>query len=362
MPTRRGVLAALLAASAVPRLGWAEAGSPDFLACAKEPDGSFALHGLRGDGSEAFALPLPARGHAGAGHPSEALAVVFARRPGAYALVLDCARGTLRRTLSPPPGRQLNGHGAFLAGGAVLATSEQVAETSEGVVGLWDAADGFRRMGEVPTGGLGPHEVRLLPDGRTLLVANGGIATDPGDRTKLNLATMRPSLATLDPLGGGAAEVTELDAGLRRLSIRHLAVRPDGLAAFAMQWEGEPAATVPLLGLRAPSGALALAEAPEAEAMLMRGYAGSVAWSGEGTEVAITSPRGGRVQRFDAGGAFLGAFARPEVCGVAPLPDGFLLSDGLGGLVALGALGAPGAEARPLAARPSLWDNHVVAL
>lgn len=357
MPTRRGFLAALLAGASMPSLGWAEAGSPDFLACAREPDGSFALHGLRGDGSEAFRLPLPARGHAGAGHPGEALAVVFARRPGAYARVLDCARGVVRRTLAPPEGRQFNGHGAFLAGGAVLATSEQVAETSEGVVGLWDVEAGFARMGEVPTGGLGPHDMRLMPDGRTLLVANGGIATDPADRTKLNLDSMRPGLATLDPLAGGAAEVVELGAGLRRLSIRHLAVRADGLAGFAMQWEGEAGAPVPLLGLRAPDGALRLAEAPEAEALLMRGYAGSVAWSGDGAEVAITSPKGGRVQRFDAGGAFLGSVSRPEACGIAPLGEGFLVSDGLGGLLAL-----RGGALEPLGAGASAWDNHVVAL
>ena len=54
-----------------------------------------------------------------------------------------------------------------------------------------------------------------------------------------------------------------------------------------------------------------------------------------GTEAAITSPKGGRPQRFDAAGAFLGHVSCPEVCGVAPLGQGFLLSDGLGGLVAL---------------------------
>ena len=89
----------------------------------------------------------------------------------------------------------------------------------------------------------------------------------------------------------------------------------------------------------------------------MRGYAGSVAWNGAGTEVAITSPRGGRVQRFDAGGRFVGSLARPEVCGVAPLGRGFLLSDGLGGLIAADAEGA-----RPLARAEVAWDNHVVAL
>jgi hypothetical protein len=238
----------------------------------------------------------------------------------------------------------------------VLATSEQDAATSEGFVGLWDVAGGYSRIGEVPTGGLGPHDLKLLPSG-VVLVANGGIATDGSDRTKLNIPTMRPSLALLDPLGGGAVEITELDPDLHQASIRHLALRADGTVAFAMQWEGDPERLVPLLGLRSPEGTVTLAEAPEPEARLMQGYAGSVAWNGGDTEVAITSPKGGRAQRFDAAGTFLGHVLRPEVCGVAPLGEGFLLSDGLGGLVAV-----EGAEVRPLSRVAVAWDNHLFAL
>src|SRR5918997_3002290 len=102
MATRRGFLASLLAAVSLPALSWAEAGSPTHLACAGDPDGTFSLHGLREDGSEAFRIRLPARGHAGCGHPTEALAVAFARRPGTYALALDCARGVVRNRLAPP--------------------------------------------------------------------------------------------------------------------------------------------------------------------------------------------------------------------------------------------------------------------
>ena len=356
MPSRRGFLATLLACASLPALGWAEAGHPVVLGCAGSADGIFSLHGLRGDGSEAFRLPLPARGHAGAAHPTEALAVVFARRPGTYALVLDCVRGTLRYRVTPPEGRHFNGHGAFLAGGAVLATSEQHAATSEGFVGLWDVASGYSRIGEVPTGGLGPHDLKLLPSS-LVLVANGGIATDPSDRTKLNIPTMRSNLGLLDPLGDGTVEVTDLDPDLHQASIRHLALRADGSVAFAMQWEGDPERLVPLLGLRSPEGTITLAQAPEPDARLMKGYAGSVAWNGAGTEVAITSPRGGRAQRFDATGTFLGHVVRPEVCGVAPLGDGFLLSDGLGGLVAV-----EGEEARPLSRAGVAWDNHLFAL
>jgi len=356
MTTRRGFLVSLLAAASLPTLGWADAGSPTHLACAGDPDGSFSLHGLRSDGSEAFRIALPARGHAGCGHPTEALAVAFARRPGTYALAVDCARGIVRHRLTSPEGRAFNGHGAFIAGGSVLVTSEQDSVTSDGYVGIWDVEAGFRRMGDVPTGGVGPHDLKLMPSG-LVVVANGGIATDPTDRTKLNIGSMRPNLAMLDPLANGAAEVAELDSALHQLSIRHLALNANGVVAFAMQWEGRPEELVPLLGFRSPDGTLTLAEVPEAEAQLMKGYAGSVAWNGAGTEAAITSPKGGRVQHFDSAGQFIGSLARPEVCGVAPTDDGLLLSDGLGGLVSITSRGA-----RPLARAEVAWDNHLVRI
>jgi len=355
MTTRRHFLAALLAAGAAPTLTWADAGGPAFLACAKEPDGGFALFGVSAAGADTFRIPLPARGHAGAGHPVRPEAVAFARRPGTYALVIDCVAGRVLHRLEPPEGRQFNGHGMFLDGGRWLLTSEQMAETSEGRLGLWDVGAGYRRAGEMASGGIGPHEILPMPDGATIAVANGGIATAPDDRTKLNIATMRPNLAYVST-DGTLLERVETGEGLRRNSIRHLAVRGDGLLAFAMQWEGAGVAP-PLLGLHRRGAAWRPAEAPGPEAAAMQGYAGSVAWNGAGTEVAITSPRGGRVHRFDPEGRFLGAVRRADVCGVAPREAGFLLTDGLGGVLSL-----DGARAAPLGLRGRAWDNHVVTL
>ncbi len=356
MTTRRGFIASLLAAGAAPRLGWAAAGSPSFLAAAREPDGSFSLHGLDTDGVSTFRVPLPARGHAGAGHPHRAEAVAFARRPGAYALVVDCARGDVLHRLSPPEGRQFNGHGVFSADGTALFTSEQRSDTSEGVVGVWDTGAGYNRYDEFPSGGIGPHDLRLMPGGETLVIANGGIATDPTDRRKLNLPTMRPNLAYLS-LSGSIRDLVELENDLRQNSIRHLAVRHDGLVVFAMQWEGEPGAATPLLGLHRMGEAPNLAQAPLADELAMQGYAGSVAFSGDGREVAITSPRGGRLHRFADDGAFLEALSRADICGLAPLGHGYLASDGLGGLISIGADGP-----HPLARLECAWDNHIVSL
>lgn len=356
MTTRRGFLATLLAASATPQLGWAAVGSPAYLAAAQERDGSFALLGLTLDGAETFRVPLPARGHAGAGHPARAEAVAFARRPGAYALVIDCTTGAVLFRLTPPEGRQFNGHGVFAEAGAVLVTSEQDDASSAGVLGLWDVAAGYRRMGEVASGGIGPHDVRLMPDGATLVVANGGIATDPTDRTKLNLDTMRPNLSYLG-LDGSLRDQVELEPELWRNSIRHLAVRPDGLVGFAMQWEGEPGAAPPLLGLHRQGTPPMLASAPLGDELAMQGYAGSIAFSGDREEVAITSPRGGRLHRFSATGDFLGAVSRADVCGLAAGQEGFVASDGLGGLIAVAAHGV-----HPLAVTDRAWDNHLVSI
>jgi hypothetical protein len=352
MPTRRSLIAGL-AATLLPGAGWAAAGSPAWLACARAADGNFALFGLRADGGIAFDIALPARGHAGARHPALPVAVVMARRPGRFALILDCATGATLARLAAPDGLHFNGHAVFAQGGAVLVTTEQVADSSEGRLGLWDSTT-WQRIGAWSTGGLGPHEVLALP-GNRLAVANGGIATDPADRRKLNLDSMRPSLVVLDG-AGHLADRLELPQALRRNSIRHIAAQGDRIA-LAMQWEGDPAEPVPLLGLWTPGKDFRLCLAPDTP--MMQGYAGSVAWSRDGTRVAISSPRGGRVQVFGQDGTHQDSLIRPDLCGLAPGPcdAGFLASDGAGGLIVI----APGSTA--LLARHGLaWDNHIIGL
>lgn len=356
MTSRRAFLASLVAATTAPRLGWAAVGDPSYISAARAPDGSYILAGLDTAGGEVFRLPLPARGHAGAAHPHRAEAVAFARRPGAYALVIDVGLGKVRHVLAPPDGRQFNGHGVYVDDGATLLTVEQMAEGSAGRIGVWDVEAGYRRVGEFASHGIGPHDLRLMPDGQTLVVANGGIQTDPTDRTKLNISTMQPHLAYLTRAGDLLEEV-RLDDELYQNSIRHLAVRDDGLVGFAMQLEGAPGMAWPLLGLHRRGETALLAEAPLADELAMKGYAGSIAFSADGSEIAITSPRGGRLHRFTPDGSFLGAHGREDVCGLAAHPEGLAATDGFGGLIAIGRDGA-----RPLARFDLAWDNHIVAL
>lgn len=351
---RRHFLGALLASGAMPAVSWADAGSPAFVAAAQEKDGGFALFGLSEHGEDLFRIPLPARGHAAAAHPHAPEAVAFARRPGTFALVIDCVTGKVAHTLDSPEGRHFYGHGAFLQDGALLCTTENDITTGEGVIGLWSRAEGYRRVGELRSGGIGPHELIRLP-GDVLAVANGGILTDPtqGDgREKLNIDTMKPNLAyvTLD----GVQEIVELDPDLHKNSIRHLATNGETVA-FAMQWEGELPDPVPLLGLHKRGQAPILASADLAEQLAMEGYAGSVALQDD--TVALTSPRGGRVHLFGLDGSFRESLKRTDLCGVAAGPLGLMATDGLGGLWSITAEGL-----QPQGKADHAWDNHLVRI
>ncbi|MEX2520083.1 MAG: DUF1513 domain-containing protein [Paracoccaceae bacterium] len=356
MPTRRGFLASLAAISAAPAPSWADASAPDYLAAAQVRDGSYRLYGLDAAGAPVFWLELPDRGHAAAAHPTRPEAVAFARRPGDYAIVLDCARGEQVASLTAPEGRHFYGHGAFSEDGALLYTAENDFDAGLGRVGIWSVDEGYRRVGEFGSGGVGPHDIVRMPGGGALVVANGGIATHPDTgRAKLNLPTMKPNLTYLDA-DGDILEVVEAAESARLNSIRHLAVRPDGLVAFAMQWEGDIAAAPPLLGLHRRGSAAAYLVADGDGWRDMRGYAGSVAFSGDGALVAITSPEGGAAQVFDVEtGALSAAYRIADVCGVAPADDHFLFSSG-SGWIGDARRGGGGDETLPA------WDNHLVTI
>ncbi|SEL22394.1 DUF1513 domain-containing protein [Pacificibacter marinus] len=359
MTTRRNFLIGALAASMVPQLSWADAGSPAYLGAAKDESGQFALYGLSATSDIVFRVDLPGRGHAAAAHPTRPEAVAFARRPGTYALVVDCANGQVKHSLQAPKGRHFMGHGVFMRGGDILVTTENNYADRKGCLGLWQRSKDYARIGEVDSHGIGPHDIRMLSDG-TFVIANGGIFTHPDQgegRDKLNLDTMRPSLAYLTA-DFTLSEQHFLFDDLHHASIRHLAVHDDGLVGFAMQWQGDPFDSVPLIGLhRRGDAAPLLMEAPLGQQMSMHAYASSIAFNGAGTELAITSSKGGRLHRFALDGQFVGAAARTDLSGLAPYETGYLGSDGFGALLAFDP------DARVLNSVAGLsWDNHLVSL
>ncbi|WP_299555337.1 DUF1513 domain-containing protein [uncultured Tateyamaria sp.] len=352
MANRRSFIAGCFAAGLAPKTSWADVGDPAFLSAGMTRGGSYVLCGLTSDGQIAFQRPLPSRGHAAAAQPKRAEAVAFARRPGTFAIVLDCATGLENARLTAPPGQHFYGHGAFSADGDLLFTTENDFEAAKGIIGVWDTRNGYKRIGEFASGGIGPHDIKMMPDGKMLVIANGGVETHPETgRSKLNIPTMWPNLTYLD-LDGQIADQVELDAEFRKNSIRHLAVAHDGTVAFAMQWQGDVSDRVPLLGTHKRGFGWRVSNASDFEGM--QGYLGSIAASGR--RLAVTSPRGGALLEFDAHELTLRRqYEIEDVCGVAPAHNGFTCTTGLGVVM------APSGS-NPQKPHSIRWDNHLVAI
>ncbi len=304
-------------------------------------------------------IPLPGRGHDIVLSPNGQQVVVLARRPDRFALVVELRSGDVLHHLTASAGHHFYGHGCFSADGTLFYTSENHYDTGEGVIGVRDARRSFDLVGHFPSDGIGPHEVLLMPDGRTLAVANGGIRTHPDTgRSKLNLETMAPSLTLLDSITGRLTSRHSLDPEHRQLSIRHLAVGPRGLAA-ALQYEGPKRNRVPLLALFDGTN-LKLSETPEPVARAMRNYAGSVAVDTTGEIIALTCPRGNLVSFWASEqGTYLGSHSARDVCGIAPraTPGGFALTAG-----ALTFQATRETTKTTAQFAETQWDNHLISI
>jgi len=309
----------------------------------KGASGGYAAALVSETGTLIAGVALPERGHDIVFSPDGSRAVAFARQPGNFAVVFDPSGREQPVTLVSPADRHFFGHGAFSPDGRLLYATENDFEAAQGVIGTYDVTGGFRRIGEFPTYGTGPHEMLLLPDGLTFVVANGGIETHPDyGRAELNLETMDPSVVFVDARDGSLIGQMRLDAGLHQLSIRHMAVDAQGKVWFGCQFRGVATDRPQLVGYATREGEIRLIELPPDTLDGMNNYIGSVAASADGETIALSSPEGGRVLTLDARRAtFIGSVDLANGCGLAPAGAGFAASSGTGELVGINGKALP---------------------
>ncbi|PWC37914.1 DUF1513 domain-containing protein [Azospirillum sp. TSO35-2] len=318
---------------------------------------SFGVAALDQAGKILFTTATPGRAHGIVAHPSKPEAAVFARRPGRWFQTLSLLDGTPGPVVRAPDDRRFTGHGDYSADGTLLYAAEDDVPREEGAIGVYDATDGYRRVGALPTHGLGPHELVLMKDGATLAVANGGVITHPDTgRAKLNLDSMDSSLTYVEAATGRLLDKVRLPEEHANLGIRHIALLDDGGVAFGVQDERPIGLLQPLTGAHRPgSGTIRLFDTPEDVLSRLQGYIGSVA--SDGATVAASSPMGGLIGLWDAAsGAWLGSTALADGCGLAPNGQGYLATSGLGVIEPVSPSAAAGPERRAPAFR---WDNHL---
>ncbi|OZG74689.1 hypothetical protein BTA51_06825 [Hahella sp. CCB-MM4] len=308
---------------------------------------------------------LPGRGHGSARHPSGKSAVIVGRRPATFMSVVEVSpQGEYKFTdLTSATGRHFFGHAVYSVDGKFIYTTENDFDNGRGVIVVRDISNDYKVIAEWESGGIGPHELRMMPDGHTLVIANGGILTRPDQpREKLNLDTMKPNLAYLDTRTGEMLSKHELPD--HQLSIRHIDVADTGRVWIGCQYEGMALDPMPLVYHHdLNQGGLQAAEASMDTWRALKHYTGSVVADNQQGIIGISSPRGDRVTFWDnQSGKHLQDIKLRDVCGLIPSPNGkqFVATTGKGDIAIIDAQTlAVTSESRT----PELhWDNHLQVL
>ena len=366
MATDRRTFLALLASTPLwPYLNAQATERRIYLSARATDDRQFRISGFDSGGQALFDLSLPGRGHSLAVHPRQPHCIAFARRPGQFAEVIDLDKGEIVTTIDAAPSRHFYGHGVFDPRGDLLYATENDYDGERGMIGVYDATDSYRRVGEFPSYGIGPHDIRLLADGTTLVVAIGGILTHPDmPRVELNLPTMQPALVYLDRRDGRLLEKIVPEPELHQLSIRHLAANDRDTVAIAMQYQGPRSDDVPIVALHRRGRPLTFCQPPTGGWQVMRQYGGSMAFDSSGEIIAASSPRGNRIVCWRSSGEYLQDFTVTDGCGIASAGRSgqSLASSGAGGVVLLDALS--GRQQRFVTAFDDTghWDNHLITV
>lgn len=314
--------------------------------------------GYRLDGSQLFATRVAERCHDVVPHPSRSLALFVGRRPSTRSYLIDTRDGRLLQTLEAPAQRHFYGHAVFHKDGEWLYASENdTRDPGRGLIGQYRLrGERLQRTGELSSHGIGPHQLLWLPDGETLVVANGGIRTEADSRVEMNLDAMDASLVLL---GRDGALLSKERLAERQNSVRHLAVAADGTIVSAQQYMGDAADAVPLLAIKRPGQALQPFPLGEVQRLAMQQYCASVAIHSERRLLALTAPRGNRFFIWDLDSAELRLDAPLADCaGVGALAEGFVVSTGVGRCRLYDCRGER-ILSQPLQLPAGLWDNHL---
>lgn len=270
--------------------------------------------------------------------------VVMGRRPSENFWVLDTATGQVKTTISASLYRHFYGHACYSLDGSKLYVTENDTISLNGKIGVYNAYDNYKKIAEFDSHGIGPHELIMHPDGKTLVIANGGIKTEQASREELNLDTMCPSLVYLDPNDGSLLE--QIMPEHNQMSVRHLDIHDDGTVMVGIQFQGERHLNVPLvLTHKRGEADFRPLVMPNDQWQRFHQYIASVAVDSKRNRLCVTTPIGGCAAIFDLNTrALIDTVSLPDCAGAAVITDkisnqheksGFMVSDGQGQLTTL---------------------------
>lgn len=292
--------------------------------------------------------------------------VMLARRPGTLAIVVNVESGEIEKSFHCAPNRNMQGHAVFSNDGQFIFNAEADSITAEGKITVRETHN-FKQVNEFSSHGIGPHELAFMPDGITLVIANGGLLTRPNTgRTVHNYPTMRSTLAYINSQNGQL--VNEHTVAASKASIRHLDVAADGTVAIAMQVQRDAMDNnqlVSLAGVHKPGKDIQTLSAPEPLMIKLNDYMGSVKINHQHRVAAFTSPRGDMAMFWHLDTLELLAHHEfHDVCGLSISQDKkhFVLSNSAGKIRQIDASTLKENKHKRLNFPGKHWDNHLLTV
>lgn len=283
--------------------------------------------------------------------------IAFARRPGVKLHVIDVASKLVVQEINAQPQHHFFGHGVLNADESLLFTTENYFDEHmterDGLITVRDTK-GFSIVGQFSSHGVGPHQLAMLSDNQTLVIANGGIHTHPAkSREKLNLDTMQPNLSYINTFNGELVAKHQLRD--KHLSIRHLCVANDDTVYFGCQYQGAVYQVNPLIYGHRIGEQIQPMQATDNEWMRFKQYIASLSVNDQNA-LAVTSPRGGVVSIWDRSTRELKSLLTlDDTAGIASSKTTFIATTGRGNLVGVDkALNA-------INQHQIRWDNHLIS-
>lgn len=309
------------------------------------------------DGSKRFETQVAERCHDVISHPHDSVALYVGRRPSTESYLVDLQTGQVLQTLHTPEQRHFQGHAIIHKEGQLAYTTENdTSDPGRGVLGVWQWQERqFVRVKELSTHGIGVHQLLWMPDGESIVIANGGIRTEADSREMLNLNNMEPSLVLMKRTGELISKEFLAD---QMNSIRHLAIAKDGTIIAVQQYEGDKRDKVPLVAIKRPNQPFVPFPITEEQRSVMNQYAASVAINSDLRLVAMSAPRGNRffIWDLDSGETRLNA-KMLDCAGIAATEKGFIATSGVGRCRTYDCTQVK-PQMRVLELPAGLWDNH----
>ncbi len=336
-----------------------------FISGSDNHQGQHHLSVFDAQGNPLSTIPVKQRVHGQAINPVKTEQVVFfARRPGVEAYVLNINEQRITHRFQSGDNRHFFGHGTFSKDGQYLYTCENNyahhSASGQGVIVVRDTTT-WQKLSEFPAYGIGTHQIALMPDGKRIVAANGGILTHPDTpRKKLNLDTMKPSLTYIECESG-----KHLDSYYpqhHQMSIRHLDIAEDDTVGVAMQYQGSKQDIVPLIAFHKGEERLQYAKASTETWRSMKQYTASISLNVKQQVAAVTTPRGNSVSFWDIQtGHLLHRESMTDVAGVtySNKKNCFVTTTGVGDIFVFASGSMIKADAQHYRIANTRWDNHM---